>query len=75
MEEGFRIMPFIRIVSALKAKLNIVSGFHDFLTEDEYLVKLASRNNCELTGYTENLPIGKNCISFPGKLKKSNVRK
>lgn len=36
------------IVSALKSKLNIVSGLHDFLTEDEYLLKLAQKNGCEL---------------------------
>lgn len=36
------------VVSALRSKLNIVSGLHDFLTDDELLVGLASKNHCEI---------------------------
>lgn len=36
------------IVAALKAKISIVSGLHDFLADDDYLVALAHKNNCEL---------------------------
>jgi len=36
------------IVSAIKSRISIVSGLHDFLAEDEYLLALANSHNCEL---------------------------
>ena len=36
------------VISALKSKLNIVSGLHDFLTDNEQLVNLAAKKQCEL---------------------------
>jgi len=37
------------IKEALRSKLNVVSGLHDFLSENEELVKLAERYHCTLT--------------------------
>jgi len=36
------------VISALKSQLNIVSGLHDFLTDNEQLVNLAAKKHCEL---------------------------
>lgn len=57
------------IVSALKSKLNIVSGLHDFLSDDELLVNLAGRNNCELLDIRKP-PHRKDLHFFSGKIKK-----
>jgi uncharacterized NAD-dependent epimerase/dehydratase family protein len=57
------------IVSALKAKLNIISGLHDFLSDDEYLVKLASNHGCDITDIRK--PPDRNALHFfSGKIEK-----
>jgi uncharacterized NAD-dependent epimerase/dehydratase family protein len=56
------------IVSALKSKLNILSGLHDFLTDDELLVTLAAKNNCELLDIRKP-PNRQELHFFSGKIK------
>jgi len=56
------------VVSALKSKLNIVSGLHDFLTEDELLVGLAAKNHCELLDIRKPPPRSE-LHFFSGKIK------
>jgi len=57
------------IVSALKSKISIVSGLHDFLTGDDYLLALASKNNCELLDIRK--PPDRNELHFfSGKIEK-----
>jgi len=36
------------VVSALKSRLNVVSGLHDFLSENSTLTALAERYNCQI---------------------------
>jgi len=56
------------IVSALKSKLNIISGLHDFLSDDELLVSLAAKNNCELLDIRKP-PNRQELHFFSGKIK------
>ena len=48
--DGGRIPPdaLEPLVKAIKAKMDIVSGLHDFMSDDEALVALARKYNCEL---------------------------
>lgn len=55
------------IITALKAKLSIVSGLHDFLSDDEYLVELARENHCELIDIRKP-PDRRNLHFFSGKI-------
>jgi len=62
------------IVSAIKARISIVSGLHDFLTEDESLVELANSHNCELLDIRK--PPGRSELHFfSGKIEKVSCPK
>ena len=56
--DGGRIpLPVIgEIKEALRSKLNVVSGLHDFLSENEELVELADRYHCTLTDVRKPSP-------------------
>jgi uncharacterized NAD-dependent epimerase/dehydratase family protein len=62
------------IVSALKSKLNVVSGLHDFLTEDEDLLKLADKYACDLIDVRKP-PDRNNLHFFSGKIEEVSCPK
>ena len=56
------------LANALKSELNLVSGLHDFLSDDEHLVSLAARYHCTLTDIRK--PPSRNELHFfSGKIK------
>jgi len=56
------------VVSALRSKLNIISGLHDFLSEDEMLVNLAAKNHCNILDIRKPPPRNE-LHFFSGKIK------
>lgn len=55
------------VVSALKSRLNVVSGLHDFLTEDSSLTDLAEKYGCHITDIRKP-PNRNNLHFFSGKI-------
>ena len=55
------------VASALRSNLNIVSGLHDFLSENEHLAELAAKHNCTITDVRKS-PDRSNLHFFCGKI-------
>jgi uncharacterized NAD-dependent epimerase/dehydratase family protein len=54
------------VVQALQRGLDVVSGLHDFLTDDDEFVRVAGENNCQLIDVRRNrLKETAECRTFP----------
>jgi uncharacterized NAD-dependent epimerase/dehydratase family protein len=69
--DGGRLAPEHRknIMEGIKARLNIVSGLHDFLSEDEEVIHLASHYGIQIRDVRKPPPL-KDLHFFSGKIEK-----